>query len=128
MNLDEQQNEKPQRQEPRFAVGPQLQGPAPIEAKHAAKHAGRVNDLPRSVELHIEELVLHGFAPGDRYRIGEAVERELFRLMTERGVPPSLAGGDASILDAGEFIVERNSAPEEIGLQVARAVYGGLSK
>ena len=28
---------------------------------------------PQNVELHIEELVLHGFAPGDRHRIGEAV-------------------------------------------------------
>ena len=25
-------------------------------------------------ELNIEELVLHGFSPGDRHRIGEAVE------------------------------------------------------
>jgi hypothetical protein len=25
------------------------------------------------VELHIEELVLHGFAPGDRHAIGEEV-------------------------------------------------------
>jgi hypothetical protein len=28
--------------------------------------------MPRSIELHIEELVLRGFAPGDRYWIGEA--------------------------------------------------------
>ena len=35
--------------------------------------------------------MLHGFAPGDRYRIGDAVERELARLFAEQGVPPSLA-------------------------------------
>ena len=46
---------------------------------------------PENVELHIEELVLRGFAPGDRYRIGEAVERELAHLFSEQGTPPSLA-------------------------------------
>jgi hypothetical protein len=34
-----------------------------------------------SINLHIEELVLHGFAPGDRHRISEAVEQELTRLI-----------------------------------------------
>ena len=31
------------------------------------------------VELHIEELVLHGFPPRDRARIGDAVQAELDR-------------------------------------------------
>ena len=46
-----------------------------------------------NIELHIEELVLHGFEPGDRHRIGEAIERELARLFAEQGTPPSLAQG-----------------------------------
>ena len=29
-----------------------------------------------NIKLHIEELVLHGFAPGDRYTIADAVERD----------------------------------------------------
>ena len=37
-----------------------------------------------NLNLHIEELVLHGFAPGDRYRIGEAVQQELTRLFAEQ--------------------------------------------
>ncbi len=32
---------------------------------------------PYNIELHIEELVLHGFSPNDRHAIGEAVQREL---------------------------------------------------
>ena len=43
-----------------------------------------------SLELHIEELVLHGFAPGERYAIGETVEHELALLLGEQGVPNSL--------------------------------------
>ena len=40
----------------------------------------------RSIELHIEELLLHSFSPGDQYHIGEAVEQELSRLLADRGV------------------------------------------
>jgi hypothetical protein len=83
---------------------------------------------PENVELHIEELVLRGFAPGDRYRIGEAVERELARLFDEQGVPPSLAQSvDVSRLDGGAFKAASGSNPEAIGAQVAQAVFGRLS-
>ncbi len=80
-----------------------------------------------NVELHIEELVLHGFAASDRYRIGEIVERELARLFAEEGVPASLTSSlEAERLDAGAFHVAANSRAEAVGAQVAQAVYGGL--
>lgn len=83
---------------------------------------------PVNVELHIEELVLRGFAPGDRRLIGEAVERELARLFGDQGVPPSLPQ-DATVrhLDAGAFDVRPGFGTEAIGAQVARAVHGELS-
>ncbi|MGH6611939.1 MAG: hypothetical protein ACRECQ_16975 [Burkholderiaceae bacterium] len=83
---------------------------------------------PRNdIELHIEELVLHGFAPRDRSRIGEAVERELARLFAEHGTPPSLTqGSEVANLDGGAFEVEPGAKPKAIGAQVARTVYGGL--
>ena len=79
-----------------------------------------------NVELHIEELVLHGFSPGDRYRIGDAVQRELTHLFIEQGVPPAQSG-ELAYLDGGAFEVRPGSGAEEIGVRVARAVYGGLS-
>jgi predicted amidohydrolase len=80
-----------------------------------------------SIELRIEELVLHGFEPRDRYRIGEAVERELARLFAERGAASSLGHGrEAATLDAGEVAIAQGMTPEAIGAQVARAVYGGM--
>ena len=81
------------------------------------------------VELHIEELILHGFAPGDRYRIGEAVELELANLLAEKGMPQSMDKGlEIASLDGGVFSVENGARPEAIGAQVARAVYGGLKR
>lgn len=79
-----------------------------------------------NVELHIEELVLHGFAPGDRHHIGEAVQQELTRLFT-LGVPPSLAqGGEIGRLDGGEFGMTADMQRGAIGTQIAQSIYRGL--
>jgi hypothetical protein len=84
---------------------------------------------PKNIELTIEELVLRGFAPGDRYRIGEAVEQGLSRLLADQGVPESLAEGGAIVsVDAGAFEVAPGSRAEAVGAQVAKAVYGGLRR
>ena len=84
---------------------------------------------PENVELRIEDLVLRGFAPGDRYRIGVAMERELARLFDEQGVPPSLAqGSEIERLDSGAFEVAHGSKSEAVGAQIAQAIYGGLSR
>lgn len=84
---------------------------------------------PANIELHIEELVLHGFAPGDRYLIGEAVERELARLFIEQDVPPSFAHNiEAARIDAGAFHVVPDSKAEAVGVAVAQAVYEGFTR
>ena len=72
---------------------------------------------------------MHGFAPGDRYRIGVAVEGELARLFAEQGVPSSLAEGRVSEpLDGGAFEVVADAKAETVGTEVARSVYRGLAK
>jgi hypothetical protein len=82
---------------------------------------------PVNFELHIEELVLHGFAPGDRYRIGDAMERELASLFAEQGTPPSLAQErEVALLNGGTFGVKPGSNAEAIGAQLAQAVYDRL--
>jgi hypothetical protein len=81
-----------------------------------------------NVALHIEELVLHGFAAADRYRIGMAVEQELARLFAEQGVPPTLANsGAVARLDGGAFEMAPDSQAETIGARIAQQVYGGLN-
>lgn len=84
---------------------------------------------PPNIELHIEELVLHGFAHGDRHEIGAAVKRELARLFAEQGIPSSLMnGGEMERLPGGSFTVAHGSKPEVIGTQVAQSVYGGMKE
>jgi hypothetical protein len=80
-----------------------------------------------AINVHIEELVLHGFPPGDRHRIGEAVQRELTRLFTEERTPPALAkSAEIDRVNAGTFQTTATPNPETTGAQVARAVFGGL--
>jgi hypothetical protein len=83
---------------------------------------------PRSaIELHIDELVLHGFAASDRHAIGVAVERELARLIGEQGLPPAIGrSGERWRLDGGAFNLAAGAPAEVIGTQVARVVYAGL--
>jgi hypothetical protein len=86
-----------------------------------------------NIELHIEELVLHGFAPSDRYTIADAVERELSRLLAENsgnaGWPRSLADNSSRPrVDAGNFQVAPSAKASSIGDQIAQAVHGGITK
>lgn len=82
-----------------------------------------------NIELHIEKLILDGFAPADRHRITEALERELIRLFAEQRVPTTLLqGGVIPNLDGGAFDVAPNSTPEATGVQVAQAIYGGFNR
>ena len=82
-----------------------------------------------SINLHIKELVLHSFEPGDQRRINIAVESELTRLLTEQNVPPGFAGGiSLPAVKASAFQVTPHIKPAAIGQQVAQSVYAGLNK
>lgn len=82
------------------------------------------------VELSIDELVLEGFAPSDRHRIGDAVERHLALLLAEGAGAADALTHDADIesFDAGSFDAAPDSAPDAIGARVAQAIYGGLRR
>jgi hypothetical protein len=77
------------------------------------------------IELHIDELVLHGFNPADRRGIGDAVERELARLLAgPSGVPMTPTGADR--VDAGSFVHDAGAPPRQVGAQIAGAVHGAV--
>jgi hypothetical protein len=79
------------------------------------------------VELNIDELVLDGFAPGDRHRLADAFHVELARLLGERGVPSSLHSRAGQLaLDAGGFRLPPGARPEAAGVQAARVLYASL--
>jgi hypothetical protein len=81
-----------------------------------------------TVTVHIEELVLHGFAPGDRHAIAAGLQSELVRLLAEHGLPRALAAGASrETLAAAPLAIAPESQPNVIGAQVARSVYEGAA-
>jgi hypothetical protein len=77
----------------------------------------------RRVEILIDELVLHGFAPGERYAIGESLTQELERLVAAQGVGPL---ADVSSLRAQTVQFAAGAKPQTVGAQVARSVHTSL--
>ena len=84
---------------------------------------------PDKIHLSIDELYLHGFAPADRFRIGEALRVEMTRLFNEQGIPSGLtAQSSTAFLDGGSFEVTPASRPELIGTQIAHMMYSKLQQ
>jgi len=84
---------------------------------------------PAKIELHIEELVLHGFTAADRYLIGDALQVELTRMFSEQGMPSGFARNiETDRVDAGSFHVITGAQVPAIGARLAQALYGGLRK
>ena len=81
-----------------------------------------------NIDLHIEELVLHGFSTGDRYRIADALQVELTRLISEQGLAsPLMNGGEIQRIDAGAFEMQPGSRGNVVGGQIAQTVHQGLT-
>jgi hypothetical protein len=80
----------------------------------------------RSISLHIHELVLHGFPVQGRHAVGDAVQAELTRMLSTRGLPDFVANvGQRDALDGGSFHVTPHAKPNAVGGLIAKAVYGG---
>src|SRR5262249_32785150 len=85
--------------------------------------------VPAGVELQIEALVLDGFPPGDRFRIADALQNELARLLAAHGVPPALTRpGAVERLDGGAFEIDPVSQPDTVGVQIAQTVHRSMSR
>jgi len=82
---------------------------------------------PGAIKLHIGELILHGFEPGDRAALGAALETELARLIAEGDFDALTNAGNVARLDGGAFEMPAHAGPEVAGTRLARAVYDGMT-
>ena len=81
----------------------------------------------QALEIHIEELILHGVAPVDRARLVAAVERGLTRLLATQGIPSLLAQErEIASLDSGMLALQPGETPETLGARITWTVYRGL--
>jgi hypothetical protein len=90
----------------------------------------RTSDVP-TCTLRIGELVLHGFAGVDRYAVSDAIERELGRLLGSGESWQALTAhgktADGRRIDAGRVSIAAGATPETVGIQIARAIHGGVT-
>ncbi|GAB4574786.1 MAG: hypothetical protein Kow0077_23070 [Anaerolineae bacterium] len=74
-----------------------------------------------TIELTINELRIEGISDFEAQRIGQALERELVRLLEDRGLPhptePQAAVSAPLPADLAR------ATPDQIGVAIARAVY-----
>ncbi len=80
----------------------------------------------RRTEVAVEHLVLEGVRPAEARLVGETLERELGRLVRERGAP------DAQAAEAGDvpvsIDVRAGESPAAVGARLADAIYGRLRR
>jgi len=85
--------------------------------------------IPTGIELHIEELVLHGFEARDRHSIAEAVQLELARLIAANGGTDSLNTPiSLERIKTSAFKVQANAKAQQAGKQIAEAVFRSLHR
>lgn len=84
-----------------------------------------------NVHVHIDRLVLDGVpvTAAEGPLVQAAVEAELARLLTDRGLAAGLAGGAALRRTAGTALVmSPDATPGDLGTGIARSVHGGLAE
>lgn len=77
--------------------------------------------IPRAIEVHIEELVLHGLPQSTGWQIGDAIESELRARLTKDGLPAAWQSNPKQV-DAGSV---KSNTQTELGAAIARAIHGG---
>lgn len=81
---------------------------------------------PRRIEIHIEELVLHGVAPVDRRAVSDALQREFETLVARDGVAALLSRAESLTQQSARPITLAPGArPTALGVEVARTIHRG---
>ena len=74
--------------------------------------------------MHIEQIVLHGYAPGDTRRLGEALQAELTRLVQKHGVNSSgMENLSLQTLDGGRLKAAERPSTEALGARLAQRIH-----
>ncbi len=83
---------------------------------------------PGSIDLHNEELVLHGFRRDDGPAIAEALRAHIAGLLGSEGLPHALSEpAERERLDLHVAPGRKVGRPDAFGRQVAHTVYEGLA-
>jgi hypothetical protein len=77
--------------------------------------------------VEIERLVVDGVESSERTLLAFELERELERLVADRGIPDGLVGEETPVLEA-QLDLGPHDGAATIGARAARALYGALGR
>ena len=98
-------------------------------APGAGNDSSHAESSQQDIAFHIDQLMLEGLPPSDRYQFGNAVQTELERLLAQKGMPPNLtSSAELEQLAAETISITAAPRPEIIGRQVTEAVYRGIGQ
>lgn len=80
---------------------------------------------PRRIDLHIDELVLHGLPGVDRAAVGDAVRAELERLLSAPGASVPSGSYARAVVDGGTL---PGGGTSRLAEGIAGSIYRGLSR
>ena len=81
----------------------------------------------KTINLHIEKLVIDGIGDLNRHHVGTAVQNELSRLLGSQHLPDSLMKS-ASIEAIDTKPIGKVNSERRLGLQIADSVYRGMKR
>ncbi len=83
-----------------------------------------------NVNLHIERLILDGFAleSGHASKLQASIEMELAQLLTRDPPAPNWRGGAVPSVRADAIHLGSPSDPVQLARQIAASIYGSLDK
>jgi hypothetical protein len=81
-----------------------------------------------NLELHIEQLVLHGFGPELAHGLGAVVEQELQRLLAQQHSTVFSSNAELPRIDAGAFELTPGAGSQQLGTALAQAIYAGMGR
>jgi hypothetical protein len=83
----------------------------------------------RPVHLHIDELVLAGFRPGDRHRIGDAVQRALAEMIASGALvlPPGARSRTVEEVAPQRIRASSSADARGVGAGIARSIVSGVT-
>ncbi|HTN47547.1 MAG TPA: hypothetical protein VL098_14445 [Flavipsychrobacter sp.] len=80
--------------------------------------------MSQTIELYIDQIVLHGMEGRNRFEIGNAIEEELSRLLSQGNLPATFrSGGGIDILNGSSFQYNNSSRSNLVGEHIAGSIF-----
>ena len=84
--------------------------------------------MAQQIEIHIEELVLHGIQPGNRHQLAAAVQAELTNLLLQRGLPGANGQKGFGLVSGGQIHMPQPGNDVRMGNAIAGNVFSVLQQ